>query len=423
MTFNNAKIANNLLYLQAKTIEMLSSKGYRQCSTGHSGFPRDEWSHVREVLMHTPGEEVFDGVIHSEAGLFEQYFDVDKAAVEHKHYIEVLAGMGIRVHTVDGILNELEPDILRHMAGRVLTYDISCDPGEDPAATESLRQETLGRMSRADLIRCILFRPTVKLSRTSGNTGYEAEYILKPLMNLYFTRDQSITTPKGHIICQMNSTQRVAETEVIEQCYSYLGRLPILRIQGEGRLEGGDYFPAGDMAFIGCGMRTNYNGIRQIMEADAFGHDTIVVVRDHKLWQRQMHLDTWFNIIDRDLCTMAGSRLNASPGEPEYATCDIWTRNPGTLEYSLERENVSFVSFIRETGMEIIPISHPDEMNYAGNYLTVAPRKIVAVAGQGPEFRRCLLDAGVEVIWIPLENLIRGYGAAHCMTQVLSRAL
>ena len=423
MTFNNAKIANNLLYLQAKTIEMLSSKGYRQCSTGHSGFPRDEWSHVGEVLMHTPGEEVFDGVIHSEAGLFEQYFDVDKAAVEHRHYIEVLAGMGIRVHTVDGILNELEPDILRHMAGRVLTYDISCDPGEDPAATESLRQETLGRMSRADLIRCILFRPTVKLSRTSGNTDYEAEYILKPLMNLYFTRDQSITTPKGHIICQMNSTQRIAETEVIEQCYSYLGRRPILRIQGEGRLEGGDYFPAGDMAFIGCGMRTNYNGIRQIMEADAFGHDTVVVVRDHKLWQRQMHLDTWFNIIDRDLCTMAGSRLNASLGDPEYSTCDIWTRNPGTLEYSLERENVSFVSFIRESGMEIIPINHPDEMHYAGNYLTVAPRKIVAVAGQGPEFRRCLLDAGVEVEWIPLDNLIRGYGAAHCMTQVLSRSL
>lgn len=28
---------------------------------------------------------------------------------------------------------------------------------------------------------------------------------------------------------------------------------------------------------------------------------------------------------------------------------------------------------------------------------------------------------GVKVEWVPLENLIGGYGAAHCMTQVLSR--
>ena len=26
------------------------------------------------------------------------------------------------------------------------------------------------------------------------------------------------------------------------------------------------------------------------------------------------------------------------------------------------------------------------------------------------------------MVWIPLESLIDGYGAAHCMTQVLQRA-
>ena len=29
---------------------------------------------------------------------------------------------------------------------------------------------------------------------------------------------------------------------------------------------------------------------------------------------------------------------------------------------------------------------------------------------------------GVTVEWVPLESLIDGYGAAHCMTQVLKRA-
>lgn len=66
-------------------------------------------------------------------------------------------------------------------------------------------------------------------------------------------------------------------------------------------------------------MRTNAEAIKQIMEADAFGHDTIAVVVDHKHWQMQMHLDTYFNIIDRDLCTMVASRLNAKPDNPNMS--------------------------------------------------------------------------------------------------------
>ena len=41
------------------------------------GMPRAEWSKAGEILMHTPGEELFNGVIHPSAGLFEDYFDVD----------------------------------------------------------------------------------------------------------------------------------------------------------------------------------------------------------------------------------------------------------------------------------------------------------------------------------------------------------
>ena len=27
-------------------------------------YPRSEWDYAKAVLMHTPGEELFDGVIH-----------------------------------------------------------------------------------------------------------------------------------------------------------------------------------------------------------------------------------------------------------------------------------------------------------------------------------------------------------------------
>ncbi|MBP5476966.1 MAG: hypothetical protein J6Y00_04695 [Paludibacteraceae bacterium] len=385
-------------------------------------YPRAEWDRAGVILMHTPGQELFDGVIHPSAGLFENYFDVDKAAEEHRGYIRMLEANGIRVHTVTDILNEVPADTLRLLAAKELRYDVSAMPDADSCATEAYRQEVLSQMSRADLIRCILLKPVVRLSATDNNTGVEAEYIHTPTMNLYFTRDQSITTPRGHIICRMNSLQRASETDIIDLCYSHLGVKPVLRIEGEGRLEGGDYIPAGTIALIGCGMRTNDEGIRQIMEADAFGHDTVVVVRDHKRWQMQMHLDTHFNIIDRDLCTMVSSRLNAQPGEPEFNTCDIYVRAPGTKPYSLMRKDVPFVEYMRARGFRIIPIDYEDEMHYANNYLTIAPRHIMAVAGQSEAFRKRLADEGVTVEWIPLESLIDGYGAAHCMTQVLQRA-
>lgn len=399
-----------------------SAKNKRCLEKGmEARLPEAEWSPAREILMHTPGQELFGGVIHPAAGLFEDYFDVDQAAAEHRGYIKMLENNGIRVHTVGDILEEVGIDSLRALAGRVMVYDISSTKGENTKSTEAYRQEVLGKMSRADLIRCILLQPTVKLTKTDNNTGYEAQYIQKPLMNLYFTRDQSITTPRGHIICNMNSSQRASETEIISLCYEHLGVKPILRISGKGRLEGGDYIPAGTMSLIGCGMRTNDEGIRQLMEADAFGHDTVVVVRDHKLWQMQMHLDTHFNIIDKDLCTMVSSRLHAKEGEPEFNTCDIWVREPGTKEYKLWKQDEPFVTYLLERGFSIIPIDYEDEMHYANNFLTIGPRHIMAVGGQSEALEQRLSEAGVTVEWIPLESLIGGYGAAHCMTQVLKR--
>ena len=385
----------------------------------NTSYPSSEWDYAKAILMHTPGEELFDGVIHPYAGLFEYYFDVDKAAEEHRGYIEALEKNGIEVYTVRELLNQVPIEKLREFALETLTYDISNMKGASEAESEQYRHYVISEMSRADLIRCILLRPTVTLYSTDTNTGVEAIYSHQPLMNLYFTRDQSITTPRGHIISQMNSSQRAFETEIIALCYEQLGVKPILTITGDGRLEGGDYLRGGDISYIGCGMRTNMEAITQIMEADAFGHDTIAVVNDHKWWQMQMHLDTYFNIIDKDLCTLVESRYYAKEGDPEWVTVDLYTRNSGEKEYTLTRKDIPFVEFLEEQGFTIITIKPEDELHYANNFLTIAPRHIMAVGNQSKELQEAFAKHGVKVEWIPLETLIKGYGAAHCMTQVI----
>ena len=415
--FNNYKQFNmmkkRLLFLLILAVSLVAT------AQNVAKYPHSEWDYAKAILMHTPGEELFDGVIHPYAGLFEYYFDVDKAAEEHKGYMKALEKNGIKVYTVKELLEQAPIEKLRACAISALTYDTSAMTDASASESEKYRMSIINEMSRADLIRCILLRPTVNLYSTGNNTGFEAVYTHSPLMNLYFTRDQSITTPRGHVISQMNSMQRAGETQIVALCYELLGVEPILTITGDGRLEGGDYLRGGSISYIGCGMRTNIEAIGQMMRADAFGHDTIAVVNDHKWWQMQMHLDTYFNIIDKDLCTLVESRLFAKEGDPEWVTVDLYTRGCGEKEYALTQKDVPFVEFLKKRGFKIIPIKPEDELHYANNFLTIAPRHIMAVGNQSQELQKAFAEHGVKVEWIPLETLIKGYGAAHCMTQVI----
>ena len=47
-----------------------------QVASQEAAYPVAEWDKATAILMHTPGQELFDGVIHPSAGLFENYFDV-----------------------------------------------------------------------------------------------------------------------------------------------------------------------------------------------------------------------------------------------------------------------------------------------------------------------------------------------------------
>ena len=85
--------------------------------------------------MHTPGDEIFVGVIHPAAALFERPFALSGARREHEAYVHLLEEEGARVHRVVDVLlagtlwmkNEPLPgqalDKLRAFAKEFLTYN------------------------------------------------------------------------------------------------------------------------------------------------------------------------------------------------------------------------------------------------------------------------------------------------------------
>jgi len=310
------------------------------------------------------------------------------------------------------------------------TLDVSRLHPHQQRAQRAYFDETVAKMAPTTLVRMILQRPTVILR--SGKCGASeqrdcvlADYRVNPLMNLYFTRDQMNTTTRGVVVGRMANPQRAAEREVMKFVLGKLGIQPIYEVSRRGRLEGGDFFPAGERAFIGQGLRSNAIAIHELLEHDVFGTGEVIVVKD--AWQnsQEMHLDTYFNLLDRDLALLVADRHVRDCNVHQNAKClkaDVWIRNArGT--YELVRKNIDFVRLLDEYGIRVIPVSVEDQRAYGINVLTMGPRRIVGAEGVSQAYKMALAEASVQATWVSFDNLQRGYGSADCMTQVLRRRL
>jgi len=394
------------------------------------GFINGESDSARVVLMHSPGDEIALGVLHPDAALFADYWDRRKGYEEHEQYQRILKSHGINVIKIldvllkgtisNGTIQEGKELIeLRSFARRRINLVGTGLLKSELKDQNIYLDKIIAHMHPLDLVYIILNQPEVHLKKTDKNTAYTADYVVNPVMNLYFLRDQLITTKNGIVIGHLNSEQREAENDIIEFCIKKLGITPLLRISGSSYLEGGDFLCLNNISFIGQGLRTNGDAISQLLKAQVFGTEEVVVVKDRWHDQSQMHLDTWINFIDSDLVTMVSSRVNADTSSKYFVYADIYKLING--KYVLKSKDVSFTQFLTGSGIKIIPVSDEDQANYAINYLTISPRKIICVEGVSEEFTKALKESGVEIDWINFTNLKGGWGAAHCTTQVISR--
>jgi arginine deiminase len=102
-------------------------------------------------------------------------------------------------------------------------------------------------------------------------------------------------------------------------------------------------------------------------------------------------------------------------------TVNVYERRPGG-RYTLVARDVDFQDYLtRQLGMTLIPVSVDDQLRYGVNFLTVSANQIIAVDGVSQAYKDQLKRAGVDTTWIDFRHMTGGYGAAHCVTQVLRR--
>jgi arginine deiminase len=281
---------------------------------------------------------------------------------------------------------------------------------------------SLSQLEKNHLIDLILLRPRVSIDKL--DSGFRCgQILLRPLLNLLFTRDQQIATAKGVVIGRFGALQRAAETELMSEIWPQLGVQPVGRIPQPGTLEGGDFIAVSqDIAMLGVGMRTNFLAAHYLMENDLLGTKRFLVVEDKEDQnQQRMHLDTVFSICDEKLCVCLDAIADDLPRfrrvAREYVRKDdgSWERKPP----------ITFAEWLKREHYTVVKVTSAQQERYFLNMLhlgrdTLGRSKILAI---NPEVEKVIKAHGYtgSVETIDFGPITAMYGGAHCAAQCLRR--
>jgi arginine deiminase len=209
--------------------------------------------------------------------------------------------------------------------------------------------------------------------------------------NQMFCADLVFLTPEGAIMARPASTVRAGEERQVARRLADIG-VPIVRtLRGNATFEGADaMWLDPDTVMVGKGLRTNAEAVGQIA---AVLREMGVETLDADLPFGTMHFMGLLRIVDRDL-----------------AVC-WWRRTP-----------FAAVRALQERGCEIVWLPEGDDMdlNRGFNFVTLAPRKVLMVAGY-PAVQKTLEGAGIECLTVDCSELVKAAGAIGCLTGIVRR--
>eukprot|EP00123_Amoebidium_parasiticum_P010375 comp20064_c0_seq1/m.24674 comp20064_c0_seq1/g.24674 ORF comp20064_c0_seq1/g.24674 comp20064_c0_seq1/m.24674 type:complete len:447 (-) comp20064_c0_seq1:212-1552(-) len=373
------------------------------------------------------------GSMHPAGSLYEKPVNVDLTMQQHQAFKKILADSG--AHVVDvrdvlkmGVDKYLDDRIaLEDFAASCLQYTMEegCDerllrPEDKFFVGNAYKAKVLEAMSADQLIDIIMTNPKVSIRPSYRDTGFTATYSFEPLSNIVFTRDQQITTKKGIVMARLSSKQRQKEVEVMKFVHKKLGLNVIGEIPEPGRLEGGDFFAAGDLCMIGIGLRSNQEAVDYMMSRDLLGYNRVAVVKDFlESSQDRMHLDTYFSILSHDCVVMLEDCIGEDSPTRRYV--DEYARKDENSPYELVKKDVEFSKYVQDEGYTIIPVPGEWQLKYGCNALNLGNNKILCVHDDTARLiaRSKAFKGKVQVL--NFSDVTAMYGAVHCASQVVRR--
>jgi len=398
-----------------------------------------ETGRLRAVLLHRPGVEIERMTpLNAAHALYSDILNKPIVDTEY-HYFSGVLEKWTDVYYVEDILEQLldDADVRRHLVEESCDMD-NCD---DNVA------EQLMQLDSAELARVLI-------------EGYEVpdwdcvsddRYLLKPLYNLFFTRDASSTVFNRVLINSMSFEVRERETLIYEAIFRHFFKVDTLNAMEwdrDARTEGGDvHIAAPDLLCIGQGIRTNTKGIKYLAQtfAKEREHFNILVQELPQKPESFIHLDMVFTFLGKHQCMAF---------EPMLRKTGLFAGKDTTL-ISIDGGKISYTKYpniirgLEHLGWDIEPVigggSDPwnqlrEQWHSGANFFSLGDSKImgyrrnthtidaldragfaVLKAEDIVEGRVKMEDYDKFVAAFPGSELPRAGGGARCMTMPILR--